>query len=415
MFRLQFQLDPTSQQNSNSLFTQGELINYPPESDAKEKAPLSFVLTEFHALLMYQDKVKAVSVLNQECVYEEKFSEAHGKLKSIIKDLKRRTIWAITDKTVFRYKVVKEERNVWRIYMEKEQFHLAKEYCHNNPAYLDIINVKEAELLFSKGAYEESAMVYSDTQSSFETVCLKFLEVEQIKALQIYLTHRLDSLKDDDKTLISMIVIWMTELYLSQLGLLRRTGKDNSDEYNQIQSDFEVFLVHPKVLKCMQHVKTVIYDLMSSHGDKQNLIKLTLMNEDYENVVAQNIYKKSYLEALKTLQDLRKPDLFYQFAPVLMEEAPKHTINALISQGPRLSPSKLLPAFLSCENDESHVSEIIRYLEFMVQNYNVKDRAIHNYLLTLYSEHDLAALMKYLERQGQDAILVNYDVHYALR
>ncbi|XP_052749973.1 vacuolar protein sorting-associated protein 18 homolog isoform X2 [Galleria mellonella] len=409
------QLDPTSQQNSNSLFTQGELINFPPESDSKEKAPLCFVLTEFHALLMYSDKVKAVSLLNQECVYEDRYSEAHGKLKSVIKDLKRRTIWAVTDKSVFRYKVVREERNVWRIYANKEQFHLAKEYCQQNPAHLDIINVKEAELLFSKGDYEASAKIYAETLSSFETICLKFLEVEQVNALKTYLSRRLEALKDDDNTLISMIVIWMTELYLSQLGVLRRTGKDNTDEYNQIQSDFEVFLLNPKVSRCMQHVKAVIYDLMSSHGDKQNLIKLTLINEDYENVVAQNIYKKSYLEALNTLKELRKPDLFYQFAPVLMEEDPKHTVNALISQGQKLSPSKLLPAFLSCENDEAHVSEIIRYLEFMLQNFNVKDKAIHNYLLTLYSEYDQAALMRYLERQGQDIVLVNYDVHYALR
>lgn len=410
-----FQLDPTSQQNSNSLFTHAGLINYPPDDGNREKAPLSFVLTEFHALLMYSDRVKAVSLLNHELVYEDFYSEAHGKLKNIVKDFRRRTIWAVTDKTLFRYKIVREERDVWLIYSEKEQFDLAKEYCFNNPAYIDIINVKQAELLFSKGDYNKSAEIFAETQSSFETVCLKFLEADQIEALKIYLNRRLEALNEDDKTLISMLVIWMTELYLSQLGLLRRTGQQDSQKYHQIQSDFEVFLVQPRVEKCMQHVKSVIYDLMSSHGDKQNLIKLTNLNEDYENVIAQNIYKKSYQEALDTLQKLKKPDLFYQFAPVLMEEAPKMTVNALIAQGMRLSPSKLLPAFLSCENDEAHVSEIMRYLEFVMLNFNVKDTAIHNYLLTLYAEHDHLALMRYLERQGQDIALVNYDVHYALR
>ncbi|CAH0397716.1 unnamed protein product [Chilo suppressalis] len=409
------QLDPTSQQNSNSLFTQGELINYPPESEPKSEAPLAFVLTEFHILLMYSDKVKAISLLNQELVYEDTYSVAHGKLKNIIKDPKRRTIWAVTDKAVFRYKVVREERNVWRIYCDREQFELAKEYCHHNPAFVDVINVKHAELLYSKGDYEGSARIYAESQSRFETVCLKFLEKDQLNALKVYLSSRLEALGEEDKTLISMIVIWMTELYLSQLGLLRRSGKTDSEQYHQIQSDFEVFLLQPKVAKCMQHVKSVIYDLMSSHGDKQNLIKLTLINEDYENVVAQHIYKKSYLEALKMLQTLKKPDLFYQFAPVLIEETPKHAVNALISQGARLNPAKLLPAFLSCDSDEVHVTEIIRYLEFMNQNYNVKDKAIHNYLLTLYAEYDNIALMKYLERQGPDVTMVNYDVHYALR
>lgn len=409
------QLDPTSQQNSNSLFTQSELINYPSNgTNSKDNTPLSFVLTEFHAILMYPDRVKAVSLLNQELVYEDKYSEVHGKLKNIVKDPIRRTIWAVTGNAVFRYKVSREARNVWRIYSDKEQFDLAKQYCQNNPAFIDIINVKQAELLFTKGDYEKSAEIYAETQSSFETVCLKFLEVEQVNALKVYLGKRLNAL-DDDKTLISMIVIWMTELYLSQLGTMRRTGKEDSQEYHQIQSDFKVFLLQPKVVKCMQHIKSVVYDLMSSHGDKQNLIKLTLINEDYENVVAQNIYKKSYMEAVKMLTTLKKSDLFYLFAPSLLEEIPKQTINALISQGPLLSPAKLLPAFLSCKNDEVHVTEIIRYLEFMLQNYNVKDHAIHNYLLTLYVENDQQALMRYLARQGQELTMVNYDVHYALR
>jgi vacuolar protein sorting-associated protein 18 len=409
------QLDPTSQQNSNSLFTQGELINYPQGSDSKEQAPLSFVLTEFHILLMYSDKVRAISLLNQELVFEDTFSVGHGQLKSLIKDPKRRTLWAITDKAVFRYKVVKEERNVWRIYCDREQFDLAKEYCNHNPAFVDVINVKQAELLFSKSEYEESAKIYALTQSSFETVCLKFLEKEKTHALKVYLGKRLEALDDDNKTLISMIVIWMTELYLSQLALLRRTGREDSELYKVIQDDFESFLTNQKVAKCMQHVKSVIYDLMSSHGDKRNLIRLTLMNEDYENVVAQHIYKKTYLDALNMLQTLKKPELFYQFAPVLIEETPRHMVNALIAQGPRLNPAKLLPAFLSCESDDLHISEIIRYLEFMHQNFNVKDRAIHNYLLALYAENDPAALMKYLERQGQDVTMVHYDVHYALR
>lgn len=409
------QLDPTSQQNSNSLVTQGSLICYPSGTDSEGNAPLSFVLTEFHVLLMYADRIKVVSLLNQELLHEDVYSEAHGKLKTIIRDTRKRTIWVFTDKSVFRYKVTREERNLWRIYSDKEQFDLAKEYCQNNPAFLDIINVKQAELFFSKGEYEKSAEVFAETQRSFETICLKFLEVDQIDALRIYLHKRLDTLTEDNKTLISMIVIWMTELYLSQLGLLRRTGKGDSEIYHKIQSDFEVFLLHPKVSSCMQHVKSVIYELMSSHGDKQNQLKLTIINEDYENVISQYIHRKNYLEALKTLQTLKKPDLFYQFAPVLIEESPVQTVNAMIAQGARLSPSKLLPAFLSCQNDEGHVSEIVRYLEFILEHFNVKDKAIHNYLLTLYAEHDPEALMRYLTRQEQCIVAVNYDVHYALR
>lgn len=39
------------------------------------KAPLSFVLTEFHALLLYVDHVKGMSILNQELIFEDMYND----------------------------------------------------------------------------------------------------------------------------------------------------------------------------------------------------------------------------------------------------------------------------------------------------------------------------------------------------
>lgn len=38
-------------------------------------APLSFVLTEFHALLLYPDHVKGMSLLNQELIFEDVYND----------------------------------------------------------------------------------------------------------------------------------------------------------------------------------------------------------------------------------------------------------------------------------------------------------------------------------------------------
>lgn len=38
-------------------------------------APLSFVLTEFHALLLYADRVKGISLLNQELIFEDIYND----------------------------------------------------------------------------------------------------------------------------------------------------------------------------------------------------------------------------------------------------------------------------------------------------------------------------------------------------
>lgn len=95
---------------------------------------------------------------------------------------------------------------------------------------------------------------------------------------------------------------------------------------------------------------------MASHGDKENLIRLTIMHRNYEEVIRQHLYKNNYLEALEVLKSQGNRDLFYQFAGPLLQELPKPTAVALISQGGNLKPSKLLPALVSCNNDEKHVS-----------------------------------------------------------
>lgn len=46
-------------------------LNYP----ASAPAPLNFVLTEFHVLLLYPNKVVGLSILNQSMVFEDLYNE----------------------------------------------------------------------------------------------------------------------------------------------------------------------------------------------------------------------------------------------------------------------------------------------------------------------------------------------------
>ncbi|XP_063229884.1 vacuolar protein sorting-associated protein 18 homolog isoform X2 [Bacillus rossius redtenbacheri] len=401
------QLDPSGQA---SVLTKSELLQYPAPSPG---APLSFVLTEFHALLLYTDHVKGVSLLNEELVFEDYYNEAFGKLVDITKDPIRGTIWVFAEKAVFRFKVMREERNVWQIYMEKGEFDLAKKYCGDNPAHLDQVLVKQAEMYFNTKMYKKSALHYAETQSSFEEVALKFLQVSEIDALKTFLIKKLEGLRPQDKTQITMIVMLVLELTLNQLGCLRDQGEEGSAQYSQLQKELDSFLARPEVTECVKNNHTTMYDLMASHGDKQNLVKLTIINKDYERVIRHHINKNNHLEALDVLKSQTRKELFYQFAPALMQANPKQTVQVLISQGRNLNPSKLLPALVTC--DENQAGEAIRYLEFAIHSLNCQQQAVHNYLLSLYACHKPDKLMHYLAVQGQDALMIHYDVHYALR
>ncbi|XP_063971923.1 vacuolar protein sorting-associated protein 18 homolog [Diachasmimorpha longicaudata] len=401
-----------------------QVMLYSPETSlsgstvsTSPNAPINFILTKFHALLLYSDHVKGISLLTQELIFEDAYNDTFGKLVNITKDPITGAIWAHTERGLFKYKVTREERNVWQVYMDKGEFELAKQYSKANPAHIDQVLVKEAEMLFNAKDYEKSALIYADTHSSFEEISLKFLQESQIEALKTFLKKKLEGLRPQDKTQITMIVVWVVELFMNQMGALRgdQSSHLHNPKYMDLQKQFDSFLCIPVVEECIKKNLSTIYNLMASHGDKDNLIRLTIMHRNYEEVIRQHLYKNNYLEALEVLKSQGNRNLFYQFAGALLQELPKPTVAAIISQGSQLQPSRLLPALVSCESDEKHAKEVIKYLEFCVYKQSCPDQAIHNLLLSLYARYKQDEVMRYLGSQGQDISMVHYDVHYALR
>ncbi|XP_078033999.1 vacuolar protein sorting-associated protein 18 dor [Augochlora pura] len=415
------QIDPNI--DSRNVLQNQQMITCPETSLIGSSAsqtstpPLSFVLTEFHALLLYPDRVKGISLLNQELIFEDIYNDALGKLVNITKDHVTRSIWAYSEQAVFKYKVNKEDRNVWQIYVDKGEFELAIQYCKDNPAHKDQVLVKQAEMLFKNKEYEKSALISAETHSSFEEISLKFLQEGQIDALKTFLKKKLEGLKTHDKTQITMIVVWVVELFMNQMAVIRSSNNSylNDPQYLELQKQFDSFLAIPKVEECIKRNRSTIYDLMTSHGDKENLIRLTIMHRNYEEVIRQHLYKNNYLEALEVLKNQKNKELFYQFSGILLQELPRPAVTILILQRYSLKPSKLLPALVSCNSDEKHAKEIIRYLEFCVYRLSSQEQAIHNFLLSLYARYKKDEVMRFISSQGQDINMVHYDARYALR
>lgn len=210
----------------------------------------------------------------------------------MIKEPSKGAIWAFTEKNVFTYKIIQEDRNVWQIYTERGEYELAKTYCKGNLLYIDQVNLRQAEKLFQDGDYEASAFYYSQAMSvSFEEIALKFLLISEINSLKTFLKFKLKNLKKEDKTQITMVVIWLIELYLGQLGNLREKNQSDTKEYESIQSEFDEFMSQTEVAECIQNNKGTVYDLMATHGDKRNFIQLTIANQDFERVIRHHIYK----------------------------------------------------------------------------------------------------------------------------
>lgn len=147
----------------------------------------------------------------------------------------------------------------------------------------------------------------------------------------------------------------------------------------------------------------------------------------YFKLIRHHIFKNNFRDALEVLKSQNNFELYYQFAPVLMQEVPKPLVNTLIDQGKKLGPLRLLPALVSC-NGELHSLEVIRfnyyylfvdfvnyvnvfrYLEFCIVKLKNSDKAIHNLLVSLYAKYDSKKLMEYLNSQGQEVSLVRNTI-----
>lgn len=291
------------------------------------------------------------------------------------------------------------------MYLDRNEYDLARKYSSDNPAHFDIVNSRIAEDLYDRKQFIQSAQVYSMTKKSFEEVTLKFLQVNENLPLILYLKSRLNECDVLlDQTQITMLVVWIVELYLTEM---KRSSLER-------QKEFDDFMRQPIVQVCLKENRKVIYDLIASHGDNYNLTALTTLNEDYAEVINQYIQDNEYRDALEMLKVQKKPEMFYKFAPILMEELPAETIQALIDRGKNLSAVKLLPALRS--RSTQHRIEILKYLEFSIFSLGIQEQSIHNYLIQLYTKYqENEKLQSYFETQGKDVTMIQYDVHYALR
>ena len=123
----------------------------------------------------------------------------------------------------------------------------------DNPASLNVVLSRQAEHLFNNKKYLESAVCYAQTQSSFEEVCLKFLEIGDFTALRTFLTHKLRTLDAEREiTQTTVVVAYIIEIFLNQLADLAQDRRD--DECDALRDEFHRFLDN-SLLKVSCHLE----------------------------------------------------------------------------------------------------------------------------------------------------------------
>jgi hypothetical protein len=121
---------------SDDFVAGASLLPYPPVPASARRTnagpgappdlPISTVLTEFHFVLLYRDRVLALGALDEALAYEAVLPLKPGEqARGLAADPVRGTYWVYTDQTLFELGAQDEARDVWRAYLARGQHDLA--------------------------------------------------------------------------------------------------------------------------------------------------------------------------------------------------------------------------------------------------------------------------------------------------
>ncbi|KAG6851223.1 hypothetical protein H0H93_015233 [Arthromyces matolae] len=428
-----------------------ELLPYPSLAEEPE-SPYTIALTEFHYILIYKNRLAAVCSLDDQVKYEDPlplvrsnrtrmwlfldfFRKVTGEeVLGVASDPIRNTYWIYTRESLFELVVGNEDRDVWKIYLEKQQFETALKFTKASrhttftAAQRDDILRAQADAFFVDSRFFQAAQCYAQCSSSFEEVALKFLDAGERDALRSYLISRLERTRKGDLAQRMILATWLVEFYLSKCNELddiiaSESISDNVDnlqtEKTILEDDFRQFLDTYK----LNLDRNTTYELIQGHGRTDMYLHYANTIGDYERVIEHWIVEEDWLKAIET--DL---ELYYRFGPVLMRRAPKETVDSWLRQS-SLDPLRLIPSILQLQyvpRDPLSPNQAIRYLNHLIFEQHNISPTVHNLLITFHvlpppakssAGVDDGPLLRFLQTAPCDPVTGKpyYDLDYALR
>lgn len=172
------------------------------------------------------------------------------------------------------------------------------------------------------------------------------------------------------------------------------------------------------------HFATVI-------GDHRRVVEHWIMEEEWTKAIDtlnRQVHCSSNIMFLLLIIHLQTDlELYYRFAPTLMRQAPKETVDSWLRQK-SLDPLRLVPALLRLQHlprDPLLPNQAIRYLNEVIFEQGNTSSTIHNLIVTFHAstqsqvgaQADDAALLRFLTTAPSDPLTGKpyYDLDYALR
>ncbi|KAH6850069.1 Pep3/Vps18/deep orange family-domain-containing protein [Chaetomium sp. MPI-CAGE-AT-0009] len=425
-------VDGAGAELGNKVFAESELLPRAqlanPEAAGRRQVSTEYIdaiaLTQWHVVCLVGTRVVVANRLTGSVVYDQTILDPGQKAVGLCVDLQKNTFWLFTPQEIFEIVPRDEDRDIWKIMLQMQQFDAALQYAHT-PAQKDAVAIASGDYLVSKGRHSEAAGVYGKSSKPFEEVALTFIDNEQPDALRKYLLTKLSAYKKSSVMQRVMIAAWLIEVFMAKLNSLDDTivtGAELSDTLNPTQTREQLDSVRAEFQDFVNKHKSdldqkTVYDVISSHGREEELLYYANAVNDYNYVLSYWVQRERWTEALRVLKKQTDAEVFYRYSSVLMTHAATELVEILMRQS-NLNSRSLIPAMLEYDRNYKGPlaqNQAIRYLQYVVNQLGSADSAVHNTLVSIYASHpskDESALLSYLESQGDEP---KFDPDFALR
>ncbi|RAL10042.1 vacuolar protein sorting protein DigA [Aspergillus homomorphus CBS 101889] len=382
-------------------------------------------LSQWHIFALVEGRIVAVNRMSEEIVFDEAVLEPGQSALGLLTDATQHTYWLFTSREIYEIAVEDEDRDVWKVYLQKQMFDQALKYARTS-AQKDAVSTASGDYLADKGRYLEAAAVWGKSSKGFEEVCLTLINRGEHDALRKYLLSQLSTYKKSSSMQRIMVASWLVEVFMTKLNSLDdniatraelaegTSTEEVKDELSTVRAEFQDFVIRYR----SDLDKKTAYDIVSSHGREEELLFFATTVNDYNYVLSYWTLREKWAEALNVLQRQSDPDVFYKYSSVLMTHAAAGLVDILMRQT-NLEPERLIPALLNYNktvNVPLGQNQAVRYLNFIIVNHPNPSAAVHNTLISIHASSPStseAGLLTYL--QSQQSSPPPYDADFALR
>ena len=297
--------------------------------------PAMVCQSKLHIFFLYNDCLLVINKLNKNIVHVEYLLTRYN---DMYYNESLNSLLLSTQRNVFILNLDDEDKYIWENYVEIGNFELAIKYLPTEEEHLKPkLHRLNADKLLKEEQYDKAAENYSLSDELFESVCVKFMTLNQYGALLKYLTlikntklanlHR----KDEIKYFLPkyLIFTWITELLVEH---------DLEKDKDINLKDFIEEAKHNHTDKYID--KITYYFLLLNYGKQNEFLEYAMWKGDYELIIQSLINHLKYEEVLNNLEKFMSCDIddnvmkklikvIFKYSNYFMKESPIKTINLL--------------------------------------------------------------------------------------